>query len=82
MKRHQELRNCKTIGHEFCCEELLQSNISQNTIVKLQYILSSDIIRGTFIFDYFYNNSNLKPAVLDGGNEIILAKWPSEKHIE
>ena len=25
---------------------------------------------------------NIKPAVLDGGNEIILANWPNNKHIE
>ena len=32
-------------------------------------------------FDYFFNNSNIRPAVVDGENEIILTNCPNEKHI-
>ena len=33
-------------------------------------------------FDYFFNNSNVNPAVLDGGNEIMLANCSNVKCIE
>ena len=29
-----------------------------------------------------FNNSSIKPAVLGGGNEIILANWPNKKYIK
>ena len=30
---------------------------------------------------FYYNKTDITPAVLDGGNEIILANWPTDKHI-
>ena len=30
---------------------------------------------------FYYNKTDITPAVLDGGNEICLANWPSDKHI-
>ena len=30
---------------------------------------------------FYYNKTDVTPAVLDGGNEIILANWPNDKHI-
>ena len=30
---------------------------------------------------FYYNKSDITPTVLDGGNEIILANWPNDKHI-
>ena len=32
-------------------------------------------------FTFYYNKSDITPTVLDGGNEIILANWPNDKHI-
>ena len=32
-------------------------------------------------FLFYFNKSDITPTVLDGGNEIILANWPSGKHI-
>ena len=31
------------------------------------------------IFDYYYSKTNVKPSILDGGHEIVLANWPSFK---
>ena len=31
---------------------------------------------------YYFNNTNIKPTVLDCGNEIVLANWPYDNHIE
>ena len=30
---------------------------------------------------FYYNKSDITSTVLDGGNEIILANWPNNKHI-
>ena len=32
-------------------------------------------------FDFYYNKTDVTPTVLDGGDEIILANWPNDKHI-
>ena len=29
-----------------------------------------------------FNNTNIEPVVLDGGNKTILANWTNDKHIE
>ena len=33
------------------------------------------------IFLFYYNKTDITPAVLDSGNKIILAYWPADKHI-
>ena len=33
------------------------------------------------IFDNYYNKTDVKPSILDGGYEIVLANWPSYKRI-
>ena len=81
--RQQELRTCKRIGYEFYCEELF--------VVKHKYIyscksmiyfnLNSQTIRENCKFNFYYNQTDITPTVLDGGNEIILANWPNMKHI-
>ena len=40
-----------------------------------------DIIKGNCDFIFYYNKTDITPIVLDGGNEIILANWPNDKHI-
>ena len=33
------------------------------------------------MFDYYYNKTDVKLSILDGGYEIVLANWPSFKRI-
>ena len=40
-----------------------------------------DIIRNNCDFDFHFNNTKIIPTVLDGGDEIILANWPNDKHL-
>ena len=47
----------------------------------IYFILSSDIIKENCNLTYYFNKSNIKPTVLDGRNDIILANWPDDKHI-
>ena len=32
-------------------------------------------------FLFYYNKTDIMPAVLDGGNKIIPVNWPADKHI-
>ena len=40
-----------------------------------------DIIKQNCDFIFYYIKLDNTPTVLDGGNEIILANWPNDKHI-
>ena len=75
--RMEELRTCKKIGYEYYCEELFVVKS------KAKYSCQFDrqMIKENCIFDYYYNKTDVKPSILDGGFEIVLANWPSFKRI-
>ena len=81
--RQQELRTCKRIGYEFFCEELFvvkhKSRYSCESMIYFN--LDADTIKDNCKFKFYYNKTDIAPTVLDGGNEIILANWPYDKHI-
>ena len=79
--RTEELRTCKRIGYEYYCEELfvVKSKLYYSCASALYFQLSKQIIKENCIFEYYYNKTDVKPSVLDGGDEIILANWPSFK---
>ena len=80
---HQELRSCKKIGNEFYCEEcfIVKCKFSYSCESAIYFNLTTDIIRNNYNFDFYYNKTDVNPTVLDGGDEIILANWPNDKHI-
>ena len=47
----------------------------------MYFNLDSEVIKENCKFDLYYNKTDITHTVLDGGNEIILANWPSDKHI-
>ena len=79
----QELRSCKKIGNELYCEELfiVKHKSSYSCESAIYFNLTTGIIRINCNFDFYYNKTDITPAVLDGGDEIILANWPNDKHI-
>ena len=79
----EELRTCKRIGYEYYCEELFVVNIKSKYSCPsaLYFQLDKKKIKDSCIFDYYYNKTNVKPSILDGGHEIVLANWPSFKRI-
>ena len=79
----QQLRSCKKIGDEFYCEELfvVKHKSSYSCKSAIYFNLSTDIIKNNCNFDFYYNKTDVTPIVLDGGDEIILANWPNDKHI-
>ena len=71
----QELRSCKYIGNDFYCEELfvVKHKSSYSCESAIYFKLTTDIIRNNCNFNFYYNKTDITPAVLDGGDEIILA---------
>ena len=47
----------------------------------IYFDLNTEIIKQNYDFLFYYNKTDIIPAVLDGSNEIILANWPVDKHI-
>ena len=81
--QQQELRTCKRIGYEFYCEELFMVKHKSRYSCEsaIYFNLDTDTVRENCKFKFYYNKTDITPTVLDGGNEIILANWPNNKHI-
>ena len=81
--RIQELDTCKKIGYEFYCEELfvVKHRTQHSCESAIYFDLGADIIEENCEFQYYFNKTDVKPSVLDGGHEIILANWPSTKYV-
>ena len=82
--RMEELRTCKKIGYEYYCEELfvVKSKAKYSCTSALYFQFDRQTIKENCIFDYYYyNKTDVKPSILDGGYEIVLANWPSFKRI-
>ena len=79
----QELNTCKKIGYEYFCEELFvaKSKNRYSCASAIYFNLGSEIIKESCEFNFYFNKTDVKPAVLDGGYQIILMNWPSYKRI-
>ena len=65
----QELDNCKRIGYDYFCEELfvVKAKTKYSCTSTIYFDLEPDIINKNCEFDFFYNKTNVKPTILDGG---------------
>ena len=79
----QELNTCKKIGYEFYCEELFVVKHKTKYSCKgvIYFDVGTEIIKENCDFQYYFNITDVKPAVLDGGHEIVLENWPNDKHV-
>ena len=79
----QELDTCNKIGYKYYKKELfVVKNKSRYSCGSVMYCdLGAEIVKESYGFDSYFNKTNIKPAVLDGGHQIILANWPSCKKI-
>ena len=79
----EELRTCKIIGYEYYCEELfvVKSKSKYSCTSALYFQLDRQTIKDNCVFDYYYNKTDVKPSILDGGYDIVLANWPSFKQM-
>ena len=83
MLRTQELKMCKKIGYEYYCEELfvVKSKTRYSCASAIYFNLKLDVIRPNCEFQYYYNKTDVKPTILDGRVQIILANWPNYRKI-
>ena len=79
----QEMKMCKKIGYEYYCEELfvVKSKTRYSCASTIYFNLESDVIKANCEFQYYYNKTDIKPTVLDGGFQIILANWHNYRKI-
>ena len=71
----EELRTCKRIVYEYYCEELfvVKCKSKYSCASTLYFELDKQMIKENCIFDYYFNKTDVKPSILDGGYEIVLA---------
>ena len=43
--------------------------------------MTTYIIKNNCAFDFYFNNTDVTPTVLDGGDEIVLPNWVNDKHL-
>ena len=81
--RQQELATCKRIGYEFYCEALfiVRHKSIHSCESAIYFDLDKAIIKLNCNFMSYYNKTDITLTVLYGGNEVILANWPNDKHI-
>ena len=81
--RTQDLDICKKIGYQFYCEGLfvVKQKVKYSCEIAIYFDLGTEIIKENCDLQYYFNNTDVKPAVLDGGHEIVLANWPNNKHV-
>ena len=74
---------CKRIGYEYYCKELfvVKSKTRYSYTSTIYFNLELDVIKANCEFLYYYNKTDIKPAILDGGFQIILANWPNYRKI-
>ena len=79
----QELKMCKRIRYKYYCKELfvIKSKMRYSYTRAIYFNLESEVIRANFEFQYYYNKTDIKPTMLDGGFQIILANWPYYRKI-
>ena len=76
--RTQELSTYKRIGYEYFCEELfVVKSRHEFSCASPVYFKLNHEIKQNCNFDYHFNKTDITPFMLDGGQNIILANWPS-----
>ena len=81
--RTQELHTCNKIGYEYYCKDLfvVKGKTRYSCASAIYFNLDPKILKENCKFLFYYNKTDVKPAVLDGGQQIILANWLSYKKI-
>ena len=80
--RSQELNTCKKIGYEYFCEELFVVNSKHKfSCASAVYFNLNHEIKQKCNFEYYFNKTDITPSMLDSGQNIILANWPSYKRL-
>ena len=81
--RTRELAICNKIGYEIYCKELfvVKHKTKYSCKSAIYFDLDAETIKENCEFQYYFNKTDMKPAVLDGGHEIVVANCPNNKHV-
>ena len=60
---------------------LLLKSKHKYSCASIVYFNSNHEIKENCDFDLYFNKTDVTPSVLDGGQQIVLANWPSYKRI-
>ena len=60
---------------------VVKSKTRYSCISGIYFDLESDVIKANCEFQYYYNKTDIKPTILDGRFQIILANWPNYRKI-
>ena len=79
----QELNTCRKIGYEFYCKEpfAVKHKTKYSCKSAIYFDIGAEIIKENCDFQYYFNTTDVKPAVLHGGHEIVLANEPNNTHV-
>ena len=79
----QELKMCNRIGYGCYCKEMfvVKSKTRYSCASAIYFNLESDDIKANCEFQSYYNEMDIKPTILNGGFQIILANWPNYRKI-
>ena len=81
--QQQEFATCKRMGYKFYHEELfvVRHKLIHSCESSVYFDLDKDTIKRNCDFIFYFNKMDITLTVFDGGNKIILANWPNDKHI-
>ena len=80
--RPQELNTCKKMGYEYFCEELfVVKSRHKFSCASVVYFNLNHETKQNCNFNYHFHKTDITPSMLDGGQNIILANWPSYKRL-
>ena len=70
-------------GYDCYCEELLVEKYKTKYSCEsaIYFDLDAGTIKENCEFQYFFNMTDVKPAILDGRQEIVLANRPNNKYV-
>ena len=82
--RISELLMCKSIRHIYYCEELfvIKHKSRHSCVSAICYNLGPATITKNCKFDYYYNNTTVPPVILDGGRDVLLAKFHGPRSLK
>ena len=60
---------------------MVKSKSRYSCASAIYFDLGLEIIKENCEFEFYFNKSNIRPTVPDGGHQIILANWCSYKKI-
>ena len=66
---------CKRTEYEYYCNKLfvVKTKERYSCTSAIYFNLGPDIIKENCDFEFYFNKTYVKPSVLDGGQQIILA---------